>query len=136
MPEQVKARTFQEASVDVAMDAYPLVKSLKAGPTASLGSKVVALAATGDSREIIETIDAGLAAFLSVPPGAACSEKYTIIPLHVTGSAPHCHRSPHEDGRGAEGGALRGRVGSGDVQQRIGEHVRLPLPLGVLRRAG
>ena len=69
MPTVVRAKTFQEASVDVAMDAYPLVKSLKAGPVASLGTKVVSLAATGDPREIIQTIDAGLDAFLSVPPG-------------------------------------------------------------------
>ena len=51
--------------MDVAMDAYPLVKSLKAGPVASLGTKVVSLAATGDPKEIIQTIDAGLDAFLS-----------------------------------------------------------------------
>ena len=70
MPTVVRAKTFQEASVDVAMDAYPVVKSLKAGPVASLGTKVVSLAATGDPKEIIRTIDAGLDAFLSVPPGA------------------------------------------------------------------
>lgn len=60
--------------MDVAMDAYPLVKSLKAGPVASLGTKVVSLAATGDPKEIIQTIDAGLDAFLSVPPGDARHE--------------------------------------------------------------
>eukprot|EP00966_Prymnesium_polylepis_P193032 4473720-Prymnesium_polylepis.1 len=52
------------------MDAYPLVQSLKAGPVASLATKLVNLAATGDSRETMQTVDVGLDAFLSVPPGA------------------------------------------------------------------
>ena len=42
--------------------------SLKAKPVSSLASKSVALAATGDPKQIIATIDAGLDAFLSVPP--------------------------------------------------------------------
>jgi len=92
MPSVVRAKTFQEASVDVAMDAYPLVKSLKAGPVASLGTKVVSLAATGDSREIIQTIDAGLDAFLSVPPDRFLK---TVVALKeataVASSAPTCN---------------------------------------------
>ena len=92
MPTVVRAKTFQEASVDVAMDAYPLVKSLKAGPVASLGTKVVSLAATGDPREIIQTIDAGLDAFLSVPPDRFMK---TVVALKeataVASSAPTCN---------------------------------------------
>ena len=92
MPTVVRAKTFQEASVDVAMDAYPLVKSLKAGPVASLGTKVVSLAATGDPREIIQTIDAGLDAFLSVPPDRFIK---TVVALKeataVASSAPTCN---------------------------------------------
>ena len=92
MPSVVRAKTFQEASVDVAMDAYPLVKSLKAGPVASLGTKVVSLAATGDPREIIQTIDAGLDAFLSVPPDRFMK---TVVALKeataVASSAPTCN---------------------------------------------
>jgi len=63
-----RMRTFQEASTDVAMAAYPLVQSLQAKNVAPLASKTVALAATGDPKDIIKTIDAGLDAFLSVPP--------------------------------------------------------------------
>ena len=60
--------TFQEASVDFADSLIPIVRDLKAKPLAPLASKAVALAATGDPKEIIKTIDAGLDAFLSVPP--------------------------------------------------------------------
>jgi len=60
--------TFQERSVDFAESLVPIVGSLEAKPTAALASKAVALAATGDPKEIIKTIDAGLDAFLSVPP--------------------------------------------------------------------
>ena len=60
--------TFQEASVDFADSLIPIVRSLKAKEVAPLASKSVALAATGDPKQIIQTIDAGLDAFLSVPP--------------------------------------------------------------------
>ena len=66
--ETERAKTFQQASVDVADAAYPVVMGLKAKSVAPLASKVVALATTGDSQQIIRTIDAGLDAFLSVPP--------------------------------------------------------------------
>jgi len=60
--------TFQEASVTFADSLIPVVRGLKAKPAAPLASKSVALAATGDANEIMKTIDAGLDAFLSVPP--------------------------------------------------------------------
>ena len=127
MPSVVRAKTFQEASVDVAMDAYPLVKSLKAGPVASLGTKVVSLAATGDSREIIQTIDAGLDAFLSVPPGTRdARHERTLTRLVVTLTLTQVRhegsvrgrRSLPEDRGGAKGGYGRG-VECAHVQPRL-----------------
>ena len=47
---------------------YPIVGGLQAKAVGPLAGKVVSLAATGDPKEIIKTIDAGLDAFLSVPP--------------------------------------------------------------------
>ena len=124
MPTVVRAKTFQEASVDVAMDAYPVVKSLKAGPVASLGTKVVSLAATGDPKEIIRTIDAGLDAFLSVPPGARDARHEQTLGLTLTPTqARHdggvrARRSLLEDRGGAQGGYGRG-VECTHVQPRL-----------------
>ena len=41
---------------------------MQSATVAPLASKVVSVATTGDPKEIIRTIDAGLDAFLSVPP--------------------------------------------------------------------
>ena len=69
LPSATESRpTFQAASVDFAASLVPLVGSLKAQPAAPLASKAVALAVTGDPKEIMRTIDSGLDAFLSVPP--------------------------------------------------------------------
>ena len=110
--------------MDVAMDAYPLVKSLKAGPVASLGTKVVSLAATGDPKEIIQTIDAGLDAFLSVPPGDARHERTLTLTLTLTPTrvrhegSVRPRRSLLEDRGGAQGGYGRG-VECTHVQPRL-----------------
>ena len=107
MPTVVRAKTFQEASVDVAMDAYPVVKSLKAGPVASLGTKVVSLAATGDPKENIRTIDAGLDAFLSVPPGARDARHERTLGLTLTPT-----QARHDGGVRARRSLLEDRGGA------------------------
>ena len=68
LPASERTPTFQEASLSVADAAYPVVKGLTSRAVAPLAGKAVTLAATGDPKEIIKTIDAGLDAFLSVPP--------------------------------------------------------------------
>jgi hypothetical protein len=47
---------------------YPIIYKVKADEIGPFASKLVQLGATGDSKEIIKTLDAGLDAFLSVPP--------------------------------------------------------------------
>ena len=66
--QEERAPTFQEASVDFANSLIPIVGGLKAKPVAPLAAKTVSLATTGDPKEIMRTIDAGLDVFLSVPP--------------------------------------------------------------------
>jgi hypothetical protein len=53
---------------DLAEAIYPIVKGVKAEDVGPFASKLVELGATGDSKEIIKTLDAALDAFLSVPP--------------------------------------------------------------------
>jgi hypothetical protein len=53
---------------DLAEALYPLVASVKADDIGPFASKLVELGATGDPKEIIKTLDAGLDAVLSVPP--------------------------------------------------------------------
>ena len=60
--------TFQESAMRLGEDLVPIVGGLKAKSVAPLASKAVALAATGDPKQIMLTLDAGLDAFLSVPP--------------------------------------------------------------------
>ena len=84
--------TFQETSVDFANSLVPIVGSLKAKPTAPLASKAVALAATGDPKEIIKTIDAGLDAFLSVPPERFYAAAMTLKQgTALAAQAPTCN---------------------------------------------
>jgi len=51
---------------ELAEALYPIVKSVKAKDIGPFASKLVELGATGDSKEIIKTIDAGLDGLLSV----------------------------------------------------------------------
>lgn len=57
-----------EAAKDLTDAAYPIIGSLQKDKVAPLASKAVGVALTASPREIIKTVDAGLDAFLSVPP--------------------------------------------------------------------
>ena len=62
-----KNQAVEQSAMRFADALYPLVRDLQVESVAPLASKVVALGATGDPKEIIKTIDTGLDAFLSVP---------------------------------------------------------------------
>ena len=64
----VPNKAIEDASMKLADALYPIVGKLKAADTASLATKVIALALTGNPTEIIRTIDSGLDAFITVPP--------------------------------------------------------------------
>ena len=57
-----------EAATDLADAVYPILGSLKKEKVAPLASKAVGVALTASPKELIKTVDAGLDAFLSIPP--------------------------------------------------------------------
>lgn len=57
-----------EAAKDFTDAAYPIIGSLKKKEVAPLASKAVGVALSASPQEIIKTVDAGLDAFLGVPP--------------------------------------------------------------------
>lgn len=57
-----------EAAKELTDAAYPIIGALKKDTVAPLTGKAVGVALTANPKEIIKTIDAGLDAFLSVPP--------------------------------------------------------------------
>ena len=61
-------KEIQAAAMKLADALYPVVSNLKAKETASLATKIVGLAISGNPTEIIKTIDAGLDAFVTVSP--------------------------------------------------------------------
>lgn len=56
------------AAIEFTDAAYPIIGSLKAKQVAPLTGKAIGVALTASPQEIIKTVDAGLDAFLSVPP--------------------------------------------------------------------
>ena len=63
-----KNAEVEAAAKELADALYPVVRGVKAKDIAPLASQTLSAASTGDPKEIIRTLDAGLDAFLSVPP--------------------------------------------------------------------
>mmetsp|Transcript_104740 Transcript_104740/g.184961 ORF Transcript_104740/g.184961 Transcript_104740/m.184961 type:complete len:467 (+) Transcript_104740:105-1505(+) len=79
-------------SEELADALYPIVSSVTAKDVGPFASKLVELGATGDPKEIIKTIDAGLDAFLSVSPDRFFSAVGSLKEaIHEAVDAPKCN---------------------------------------------
>ena len=67
-------KEIEDAAMKLADALYPLVSQLKSKEVGPLATKAVGLAITGNPTEIIRTIDAGLDAFITVPPAKVTSQ--------------------------------------------------------------
>jgi hypothetical protein len=71
LPEAFKYTVSGRVEVvaeELADALYPIIQQVKAADIGTFAGALVGLGATGNPKEIIKTIDAGLDAFLSVPP--------------------------------------------------------------------
>lgn len=134
------AGSATEAAVNLADAAYPIVGDLQAKTVAPLTGKVVSLALTSDSKNIIKTIDMGLDAFLSSDSGkfiatvkalkaataeASGASSCNLVCLPSVGAAENVAKAAADALGTADGGKVKAFVGQAIKTVQSGDKMAL-----------